>query len=458
MFAKVWYNFGGGIVMIYVKDIVNICKGELISGDENIVCINFTKDTRNCYDGDVYFGIRGENFDGNSFYKEAFLKGAKVCVLDNIEVIDRDYIRDKTVVLVSDSVKALQDIAKYKRELYDIPVVGITGSTGKTSVKDMIYKILSKKYKVLATEGNFNNEIGLPLTILKLKDEDCLVLEMGMNHFKEMHDLSNIAKPNVAVITNIGTSHIGNLGSRENILKAKLEILDGMVDGTLIINNDNDLLRTVKYDNLITVGIDKKSDYMVHDLKEGVFSSEFYINDRYVTIPVGSRAYVYNALLAYAVGKKLGVSDDDIVDALKKFKLTPHRLEVLRKDNVTIIDDTYNASLDSVKNALSMLSKVDGRKVFIFADILETDNFSADIHKSIGKECVDKNIDVVICVGELARYTYDIVKDRNIDSYYFHNNQELLEKIETIIKDGDTILVKGSHSMNLIEVVNYLIK
>lgn len=442
--------------MIYVKDIVNICKGELISGDENILCINFTKDTRECHDGDIYLGIRGENFDGNAFYKEAFLRGAKVCILDNIEVVDRDFIKDKTVVLVSDTVRALQDIAKYKRELSDVLVIGVTGSTGKTSVKDMIYAVAKKKYSVLATEGNFNNEIGLPLTILKLKEEECLILEMGMNHFNEMHDLSIIAKPNIAVITNIGTAHIGNLGSKENILKAKLEILDGMIDGSLIINNDDELLRGIGYDNLITVGIDKKSDYMAHDIKEGVFYSEFYVNDKYVTIPVGSRAYIYNSLLAYAVGRKLGVSDIDIVDALKNFKLTAHRLEVKKNNNITVIDDTYNASLDSVKNAVGLLKRVAGRKVFIFADILETDNFACDIHTSVGDICVENEIDVVICVGELAKKTYQVVIDSQNTGYYFKNNDELLEKIDEIIKDGDTVLVKGSHGMNLRVVVDYL--
>lgn len=442
--------------VMYVKDIVDICKGELISGNEDILCESFTKDTRECHEGDIYLGIRGENFDGNVFYKEAFLRGAKVCILDNIEVVDRDFIKDKTVILVSDTVKALQDIAKYKRNRTNVLVVGITGSTGKTSVKDMIYAVLKKKYSVLATEGNFNNEIGLPLTILKLRDEECLVLEMGMNHFNEMHDLSVIAKPNVAVITNIGTAHIGNLGSKENILKAKLEILDGMINGSLIINNDDELLNGIKYDNLITVGINKKSDYMAYDIKEGIFNSEFYVNDRYVTISVGSRAYIYNALLAYAVGKKLGVSEMDIVDALKSFKLTAHRLEVKKNNGITVIDDTYNASLDSVKNALALFKRVDGRKVFIFADILETDNFASDIHTSVGKACVENEIDEVICVGELAKMTYQVVINSKNTGYYFKNNDELLKKIDEIIKDGDTILVKGSHGMNLGMVVDYL--
>ena len=218
-------------------------------------------------------------------------------------VIDNNIIEQYNniaIVIVEDTIKALGLLAKYKRNLYNIPVIAITGSVGKTSVKDIIYSVLSSKYKVLCTKGNLNNHIGVPLTILELNDEDVLIVEMGMNHAGELHTLSNIAKPTISVITNIGTAHIGNLGSRENILKAKLEILDGMNGGCLIINNDNDLLHTVKYDNLITIGIDNKSDYMAYEITENAFSSGFYVNGEYVDLPVGSKAFIYNALFAFA--------------------------------------------------------------------------------------------------------------------------------------------------------------
>ena len=438
-----------------IKDIIEVCHGELISGDINIKCKNFTKDTRTILEGDIYVGIKGEVYDGNTFYKEAFNKGAIACILDNKEII-KNVKDNETIILVEDTIKALAELAKYKRSMYNIPVIAVTGSVGKTSVKDMIYSVVKTQYKTLCTKGNMNNHIGVPLTILGLDKHEALIVEMGMNHFNELHVLSNIAKPTIAVITNIGTAHIGNLGSRENILKAKLEVLDGMNNGTLIINNDNDMLRTDKYDNLITIGIDNKSDYMAHDIEMKAFSSEFYINDKYVSLPVGSNAFIYNALFAYAVGRKVGISEENIIKALETFKLSPHRLEMIHTDEYTIIDDTYNASLDSVKNSLGLLSKVDGRRVFIFADILEVDSYGEEIHKNVGLACVDDDIDVVICVGKLAKYTYEIIKDNDKECYYFDDNDKLIQEIDKIIKKDDTILIKGSHSMNLLEIVNYL--
>jgi len=440
--------------MIYVKDIIRICHGELISGDENIECINFTNDTRTLNEGDVFVGIKGDTFNGNTFYKDAIKKGAKVCIIDDKSVLDGDYGK-ASIILVDDSIKAIQELAKYKRSLYDIPVIAITGSVGKTSVKDMVSAVVSSHFKTLSTKGNMNNHIGVPLTILGLKDHEALIVEMGMNHLGEIHVLSNIAKPTIGIITNVGTAHIGNLGSRENILKAKMEITDAL-NGPLIINNDNDMLRTVKYDILITIGIDNDSDYMAHDIRDNVFSSTFYIENNYISLPIGSKAFVYNALFAYAVGKKLNIPEDKIINALENFKLTPHRLELIEHKDYRIIDDTYNASLDSVNNALETLGKVKGRKVFIFGDILELDKYAEEIHKQIGESVINNNIDVLITVGENAYYTYSVVYDNGIESYHYNNNQEMLEEIDKIIDIGDTILVKGSHGMNLTQIVEHL--
>ena len=440
--------------MLYVRDIVRICNGKLVCGNGNTKCINFTNDTRSLNKGDVFVGIKGDVFNGNNFYKEAIKKGANVCILDDESVLPKK--KEKiAIILVDDSVKAIQELAKYKRSLYNIPVIAITGSVGKTSIKDMVNAVVSSHYKTLCTKGNMNNHIGLPLTILGLKDHEALIVEMGMNHLGEIHTLSNIAKPTMAIITNIGTAHIGNLGSRENILKAKMEITDGL-NGTLIINNDNDMLRTVNYEKMITIGIDNTSDYMAHDIEDKIFSSNFYIDNEYISLPVGSKAFVYNALFAYAVGKKLNIPDSKIVNALETFSLTPHRLELINHKDYRIIDDTYNASLDSVNNALDLLSKVDGRKIFVFGDILELDNYAKDIHEEIGRNVINNHIDVLITVGENAYYTYSVVYDAGIESHHYKNNIEMLKEIDKIIDIGDTILVKGSHGMNLTEVVEHL--
>ena len=217
---------------LYVKDVLNACSdcnAKLICGDENIVCNTFSKDTRTINKGDVYVGIKGENFDGNTFFKDALEKGASVCI---IQGVSEDEIRNvvsqfenRAVILVDDTIEAIQKIASYKRDLYNIPVVAVTGSVGKTSTKDIVASVISTKYKVQKTQGNLNNHIGVPFTILALQDAEVLVVEMGMNNLGEISVLSKIAKPNIAIITNVGTAHIGNLGSRENIRKAKLEIL-----------------------------------------------------------------------------------------------------------------------------------------------------------------------------------------------------------------------------------------
>ena len=223
--------------MLYVSDIISRFNGKLLCGDENMILDNFCKDTRIIKNGDIYVGIKGESFDGNNFYADAFDKGAKACILDNTTLVDTDRYGDKTIILVDNTLECIGKLAKYKRSLLNIPVVAITGSVGKTSTKDMVASVLSTKYKVLKTEGNNNNNIGLPFTILRYKDEDVMVIEMGMNHFGEISYLTDIVRPTIGVITNIGTAHIGILGSRENILKAKLEIIEGL-NGPLIINND----------------------------------------------------------------------------------------------------------------------------------------------------------------------------------------------------------------------------
>ena len=223
---------------IYVNDLVRLCNGKVLYGDSELLLSTFCTDTRKINKGDIYVGICGEKVDGNDFYKEAVEKGASCLVLSKEP---KERLENLTVVMVEDTLKCLQELAKYKRSLYDIPVIAVTGSVGKTSTKDIIYSVVSKKYKTHRTIGNYNNHLGVPLTILGLRDEEAMVVEMGMNHFGEISLLSNIVKPTISVITNVGTAHIGNLGSREGIRKAKLEILDGMIGNELIINGDDDM-------------------------------------------------------------------------------------------------------------------------------------------------------------------------------------------------------------------------
>lgn len=452
--------------MLKVKDIIEICNGILLQGDINIECNNFCKDTRIIEKNDVYVGIKGDNFDGNDFYLDALEKGASVCILDKKVNIPRMY-SNSTVVLVDDTIKCLQELAKYKISKFSGKVIAITGSVGKTSTKDMVYSVVNTKYKTLKTIGNNNNHIGLPLTILKHKDEEVMILEMGMNNFNEISLLTNIAKPDIAVITNVGTAHIGNLGSRENILKAKLEIKEGLKkEGTLIINNDNDMLHSYYLentkDNIITIGIDNDSVYLAKNINYKENSTTFTIDNKEYIVNVPSKVFVYNSLVAYAVGKQLNIDENLIKQGIENFILAKNRLDIkTNKKGVIIIDDTYNASFDSVKASLEILkNRKEQRKIAILGDILELGEFSESIHRSISKEVIDAGIDILITVGNDIKYLTDELKNNNYNKeiYNFSKYDETYELLNKILKKDDVILLKASHGINLTEVVNHLMK
>lgn len=372
-----------------VKDILQICQGNLIFGNEEEICQSFSKDTRQMKKGDVYVGIRGEKFNGTLFYEEALRQGAKVCLLEEIDIpkhIQESYL-GTTIITVKNTIEAIQKLASYKRSLYNIPVIAITGSVGKTSTKDIIASVVSQKYKVLKTQGNYNNHIGLPLTILGLKDHEALVLEMGMNGFGEISVLTNIAKPNICVITNVGTAHIGKLGSRQNILKAKLEILEGLQDdGTVVINNDNDLLHKWNLENkkysVMDFGIENKSNMMANNIELQELESKFIININkqqvQVSVPVAGIHFIYNALSAICIGKILNIETKDILKGIENFKLSKSRMEITKnKNGVTIINDCYNANFDSMKASIESLSRIKAkRKIAVLGDMLELGEYS----------------------------------------------------------------------------------
>ena len=326
-----------------VKDIVEQCGGKLIFGNEYTECINYSKDTRQINKDDVYIGIKGENFDGNQFYEQALEAGAKVCVLQGVEIDEavKSKYQDRAIVVVEDTISALQKMAKYKRSKYNIPVVAVTGSVGKTSTRDMVASVVSQKYKTLKTEGNLNNHIGLPLTILRLQDHEAMVVEMGMSNLGEIHVLSTIAKPTIAVITNVGTAHIGNLGSRQNILLAKLEILDGLSEeGTLVINNDNDLLHDwYEHNNtykVATFGIENESDMQAKNIEISSNGIEFDLvtedGTNKINVPVVSNPFVYNSMAAASVGKLLDIDIEKIKQGISNFELTKNRMEVVKQE------------------------------------------------------------------------------------------------------------------------------
>lgn len=450
---------------IYVKDIIKLCDGKLLNGNDELKLDDFCNDTRKIKAGDVYVGIKGEFFDGNSFYRDAIEKGASVCILDNVS---DDYVYgDTTVVLVRDSVECIQKLASYKRSLYDIPVIAVTGSVGKTSTKDLIASVVEKKYKVCKTEGNYNNHIGVPLTILSLKDDsEALVVEMGMNHLGEISVLSKIAKPTIAVITNVGTAHIGILGSRENILKAKLEILDGMRDGVCIFNLDNDLLSEIAFDYCaLGYSIDTTSRWQGINIREDVFSSRFDINNgiKDVVVNVGGKVFIYNALVACAIGEILGIDEELIKMGIANFKLSSGRLEKkINSKGVTIIDDTYNANYDSMKSSIELLGKVnDKRKVLVLGDMLELGKYSKEMHVGIGEVVFNNGIDKLVTIGneslEIEKRAIELGMNES-DCYHFAKENECYDLLLSLVNENDIVLLKSSHGIHLDRVVDKLME
>lgn len=450
--------------MFKIKDIVKICNGKLLCGDENIICKGFSIDTRTINKNDIYVGIKGENTNGNLLCHDAIKKGAIACIVEeDIDITNFNI----PIIRVDNSINSLQDLARSVINNFNGIVIGITGSVGKTSTKDMVYSVVSQKYKTLRTIGNNNNHIGLPLSILKYTNEEVMILEMGMNNFNEISVLTNIAKPDIAVITNIGTSHIGNLGSRENILKAKLEIVEGLKEnGILLINNDNDLLHNYylnnKQNNIVTIGINNDSDYVASNIKYNSNSASFEINNENYLINIDSMPYIYNALIAYAIGIKLGISIDKIKYGIKNFSLTKNRLDIkVNKDNIVIIDDTYNASYDSIKVALEILSnRKEKRKIAMLGDILELGDYSKEIHISLASLVMKSDIDILITVGKDIKYLTNELNKLGYKNkiYSFDKYDDTYNLLDNLLKSGDVILLKASHGIKLNEVVNHLMK
>lgn len=454
---------------IIIKDIIEKCNGKMIQGNESLVFENLCKDTRELKNGEIYIGIQGENFNGSTLYEQALEKGAIACLLQDVEISNEVLKKypNATIILVENTVKALQQLAEYKRSLYNIPVVAITGSVGKTSTKDMIASVLSQKYNVLKTQGNYNNEIGLPLTLLSLKDEEAMVLEMGMNSFGEISLLTKIAKPDVAVITNVGTAHIGMLGSRENILKAKLEILEGLnSNGTLVINYDNDLLhdwyeKEKNNYNVITYGMQEGSSIIGKnaEFSENGSTCDTIVNGKTykVNIPVGGEHFVLNSLCAISVAQVFEIPMEKVLKGIEQFELTKRRMEIkTSKCGATVINDCYNANYDSMKAALDYLGKLKNTtKIAVLGDMLELGEYSKELHEKVGEAVAANNIELLICVGEesknIAKKAEEYGMSKN-NIYTFSSNKEAIELLNKTLKKGDTILIKASNGLHFTEI------
>ena len=462
-----------------IKEIINLTKGKLIQGNEETKCGKFAYDTREVEPGDVYIRVHSKKLEEKEqYWQKAFEAGAEIAIINENTEVDINQLKKwegKALIKVEDTLEALQKIATAKRDLYgdEFPLIGITGSVGKTSTKDMVASVISQKYKTLKTKGNYNNHIGVPLTILGLKDEEVAVVEMGMNHFNEIRVLTNIAKPKIAIITNIGTSHIGNLGSRENILKSKLEILEGMRQKEIIINNDNDLLNKWAKENqdtsikIHTFGIENSSEVWAENVQLYENASDFkcHIQDKEVMVhvPVGGIHFVYNALCAMLTGSLLNIDIEDMKNGIESFKLTKKRMEIIELPNgAKIINDAYNASFESMQASIHYLEGYqNSRKIAVLGDMFELGEYAEELHRKVGKEVAKSNIDVLLCSGKNSKFIVDQAKKENSklkEIQYFDTKEEIVEYLKNNMRENDVVLVKASNGMKFYEICDSLVE
>lgn len=442
-----------------VQDIIVATGGELISGNKETVIKNVSIDSRQINDDTLFVPLKGEKSDGHDYIKKAFEGGAVATISE------RRIDCENTVVLVEDCSRALGDIAKYYKKKFNIKTVAITGSVGKTTTKDMLSAVMGMQYHTLKTEGNFNNELGLPLTALKLNhSHEAAVFEMGMSAFGEISYLANIARPDVAIITNIGMSHIENLGSQEGIFKAKTEICEYFdKDSLLIVNADDKYLqKALSFTGFSVVGygIENDCQYKARDIENlGLlgtkFSVDIYEREYRIHVKTPGVHNVYNALAAIICGVHYNIGPNKIIEGIENFSLTAMRMSVEKVGTLTLINDCYNSSPDSVNAALKVLSTQDTRKVAILGDILEMGEFAKDAHYEIGEEVAKNKVDVLLTAGENAKFIAEAAQANGVPEVMdFDTTEELVLNVLNYINDNDTILIKASRGMHFEDVVN----
>ncbi|PRR78750.1 UDP-N-acetylmuramoyl-tripeptide--D-alanyl-D-alanine ligase [Clostridium liquoris] len=457
------------------EEIVKAVNGEVLRKGNRFDYDNISTDTRKIHDKSIFIALKGENFNGNSYVKQASEKGALICIIDEVIYKSED-IKDYTsIIKVQDTKKALLDLAKYYRSKLDIKVVAITGSTGKTSTKDLTAAVLGAKYKVFKTEGNFNNEIGLPLMIFKLDNSyQVAVLEMGMSNLGEIHSMADVARPDIAIITNVGISHIENLKTRENILKAKLEITDFFKEkNTLIVNGDNDLLSLLEEKNfsLIKTGFENKWDFYAYDIVVNENSIDFKVKEKMqveesIHIDLPGKHNVWNALLAIACGTVLKMSLKEIKEGLRNLQTSDMRLDIIRGNKFTIVNDCYNASPDSMKAAIDVLMNIIGkRKIAVLGTMKELGEESYLAHKEVGKYAKGKGIDLLIALGEFGkayregfqeRESHEKIKESDESFLQFEDYDSVVEFLISYLKKEDVVLFKASRAMKFEKIIEKL--
>lgn len=443
---------------ISVKQAAEIVNGKLYGTqglDSEILGV--TIDSRKVENGYMFAALKGERVDGHDYIAKAFELGAVCCIA---EKLPEDI--SGTVIIVPDAAAALKILAENYRKRFDIPIIGIAGSVGKTTAKEMVASVLSQKFNVLKTEKNLNNELGVPLTIFRIEPEhEVAVIEMGISDFGEMSRLAKMVRPTMAVYTLIGHAHLERLHDRNGVLKAKAEMLDFMPDdGTVFLNADDDLLAKLDCrQNKVLYGTKDNADVKAENILSDSFSGlscDIVSGDRRIPVKVPSYGshMVYAALEGAAVGLAIGLSNAQIAAGIAAYETVGRRANVCDTGFITLIDDCYNANPDSVMCAVDSLKSVDGRKVCILGDMLEMGENKAELHAKVGKYASDNGVDMLLTVGELSKNTCTAAEE--ISSLHFDTNAELITGLPELIEKGDTVLVKASHSMKFDEISDAL--
>lgn len=447
-----------------LENIAQACGGQLFymkKSLEDKTAEGIAIDSRKIEPGFIFVATKGERVDGHRFIPDVFAKGALAVICESLPESDMG-----PCIIVEDSFMALKQAAAFYRQQLDVKVVGITGSVGKTSTKEFIAAVLAERYRVHKTAGNYNNEVGLPLTISGIRDSDEIaVLEMGINSFGEMHRLSEVARPDICVITNIGQCHLENLIDRDGILRAKSEIFDFMnPQGTVIVNGDDDKLATIHevYGKApVTFGMDPSNQIWADRIENlGLFGSRAVLHmgqeTLAVEIPLPGSHMIYNAMAAAAVGRQFGMSTEEIAAGIGHVEAVAGRSHLIKTADKVIIDDCYNANPVSMKAAIDLLAMAKTRKVAVLGDMFELGEGELDMHAEVGLYGAEAGIDCIICVGSLSKAMYDAAVKAGGNAFYFETKDAFMEMLPSFIQPGDTVLVKASHSMEFEEIVALL--
>jgi len=448
-----------------IKDILEITKGKLICGELERKVNGISIDSRTIKRDELFIAIKGEKYDGHDFIFEAIRKGA-VCIIKETRppfggCPEKPVTKKIAFIEVKDTIRALGDLARFHRKRFDIPVIAITGSNGKTTTKEMLADCLKEEFSVLKNEGTKNNFIGVPLTLLKLNSKhDLAVIELGTNHFGEIEYLARITQPNIGLITNIGPSHLENLLDLEGVFSEKRCLIEGLNSkGYGIINGDDPFLRRlIKDKHIFTYGVKRSCDLIAKKINCNGEVLSFNVYDQNFSLNTTGVFNVYNAMATISISLLFGLSLKSMASTLKRFEFPEGRLKLKRFKDITIFDDTYNSNPLSLRLAIDAISKIKGRKILVMGDMLELGRKEDYLHKEIAKFIKKANISTLISLGERAKITASQVKKKNFckDVFIARSYQEVKDILRRVIQPEDLILIKGSRKIGMEKIIEDL--